>query len=325
MIPCQNLSNPLKFHIGMFIANKEETLLETIMKNLNTKQDTGFIAGIMETFKMRLKAFSEKLQTGISKDLCEDGKVIFGPFLSTRLGMCLGINNVKSKACTYNCIYCKCGNTSRCSICCDTCLNAWNLASCVRRKITDLQKEGVEINYVAFMPDGEATLDSNIGQKIQLIREMGVKTAVFTNASLLWNYNVQQNLLSADNVIVKIDTVNAETWEKINRPHLRLSLNAILESVREFASQFRGELSTETVIVDGYNDNSEEIKELGEYFASLNAVASDFSFVDNSKLATQKITDPMMHLNLTDLIKRKIPGAVILGCKEANYYQAATG
>ena len=81
----------------MFIANKEETLLETIMKNLNTKQDTGFIAGIMETFKMRLKAFSEKLQTGISKDLCEDGKVIFGPFLSTRLGMCLGINNVKSK------------------------------------------------------------------------------------------------------------------------------------------------------------------------------------------------------------------------------------
>ncbi len=309
----------------MFIADEEEMLIEEFMKNLKTRGDPGFIAGVFKLIKKKLKNFSEKLQTGISKDLCKDGKVIFGPFLSTRLGVCLGINNVKSKACTYNCIYCKSGNTSCCSICCNTCLNAWNLASCVRRKISDLQKEGVSIDCVAFMPDGEASLDSNIGQKIQLIKGLGVKTAVFTNASLLWNYNVQQNLLSADNVIVKIDTVNSETWGKINRPHLRLNLDLILESVREFASQFRGELTTETVIVDGYNDDVEEIKDLGDYFASLNTVASDFSFVDNSKIAGKKVTDPMIHLNLTDMIKRRIPGAIILGCQQANYYQAATG
>lgn len=295
------------------------------MKNLKTREDAGFIAGVLGLIKKKLMAFSEKLQTGIAKDLCKDGKVIFGPFLSTRLGVCLGINNVKSKACTYNCIYCKSGNTSCCSICCNTCLNPWDLASCVRRKISDLQKEGVTIDCVAFMPDGEATLDSNIGQKIQLISRLGVKTAVFTNASLLWNYNVQQNLLSADNVIVKIDTVNAETWEKINRPHLRLNLGTILESVREFASQFRGELSTETVVVDGYNDDVEEIKELGEYFSSLKAESSVFSFVEKSQMEGDKDRDPMLHLNLTDMIKRKIPGAVILGCQEANYYQAATG
>jgi wyosine [tRNA(Phe)-imidazoG37] synthetase (radical SAM superfamily) len=294
------------------------------MKSLKSNENKGILSVILQLIKNKLVAFSDRLQTSISKDLCKDGKVIFGPFQASRLGMCLGINNVKSKACSYNCVYCKSGNTSCCSVCCNTCLNPWNLASCVKRKITELQQDGIEINCVAFMPDGEATLDSNISQKIQLIHALGVKTAVFTNASLLWNYNVQQNLLSADNVILKIDSVNVETWERINRPHLRLNFNLILDSVREFASQYRGVLSTETVLVEGYNNNVKEMKKLAEYFTSLKPVSSVFSFNENTRVRQQNELELMEQLNLSDYIKRNIPNSKIVGCREANHYLAAT-
>ncbi|MEM3522537.1 MAG: hypothetical protein QW723_05205 [Candidatus Bathyarchaeia archaeon] len=36
------------------------------------------------------------------------------------------------------------------------------------------------------MPDGEPTLDINIGKEILLLRQLGIPIAVITNASLLW-------------------------------------------------------------------------------------------------------------------------------------------
>lgn len=40
----------------------------------------------------------------------------FGPVPSRRLGRSLGINNIPPKICTYSCIYCQLGKTSKMKI-----------------------------------------------------------------------------------------------------------------------------------------------------------------------------------------------------------------
>ncbi|MEM3571310.1 MAG: hypothetical protein QW589_05210 [Candidatus Bathyarchaeia archaeon] len=56
----------------------------------------------------------------------------------------------------------------------------------VKRKIEKVISRNERINYLAFMPDGEPTLDINIGKEILLLRQLGIPIAVITNASLLW-------------------------------------------------------------------------------------------------------------------------------------------
>ncbi len=275
--------------------------------------------------KQKLMAFSERLQSSIADDLCKESKVIFGPFHSTKLGMCLGINNVKSKACTYNCIYCKSGTTSCCSVCCNTCVNPWNLYSCVRRKINELADNGVKIDAIAFIPDGETTLDSNIAAKIRLLRQLNVKIAVFTNSSLLWNYNVKQNLLFADFVSLKIDTVNEDTWLRINRPHMRLDHPRILDSIIEFSREFRGELVTETMLISDYNDTREEMEDLSRFLSQLKPAHSYFAVAAGFMKDNNRINnDPLKFLGLTDYITRTIPNAEITACEDTNYFIAAS-
>ena len=44
-----------------------------------------------------------------------EDKIVFGPVPSRRLGRSLGINNIPPKRCTYSCIYCQIGRTSKMS------------------------------------------------------------------------------------------------------------------------------------------------------------------------------------------------------------------
>ena len=63
--------------------------------------------------------------------------------------------------------------------------------------------------------------------------------AVISNSSLLDNRMVVENLLDADLVSLKIDSVDRDIWKKINRPHRKLQLDTILNSILEFTHNFR--------------------------------------------------------------------------------------
>jgi len=62
------------------------------------------------------------------------------------------------------------------------------------------------------------------------LKSSGIRIAVITNASLLWDKNLREELKDADRVSLKIDSLNAKTWRKIDRPHRSLELNALLEN-----------------------------------------------------------------------------------------------
>jgi wyosine [tRNA(Phe)-imidazoG37] synthetase (radical SAM superfamily) len=141
------------------------------------------------------------------------------------------------------------------------------IAEQARTKLERARQKGEPINYVTFVPDGEPTLDADVGKEIEMVKALGVKVAVITNGSLLWHEVVRQNLLKADWVSVKVDAVSEETWRRIDRPHQSLKLGAILEGMLKFAETFEGEVTTETMLVRGVNDDLGEIKEIAQFLA----------------------------------------------------------
>ena len=181
--------------------------------------------------------------------------IIFGPIPSRRLGRSLGINNIPPKVCSYSCIYCQVGATESMSITRKEFYSTDNILEEVSEKVSHLQMSGEKIDYLTFVPDGEPTLDINLGKTIERLKTFGIKIAVITNSSLMMDENVRKDLMKADWVSVKIDSGYEDIWRKINRPHGLLNLHEIFQGIEQFASSFQGVLVTETMLVKGINDN----------------------------------------------------------------------
>jgi wyosine [tRNA(Phe)-imidazoG37] synthetase (radical SAM superfamily) len=139
----------------------------------------------------------------------------------------------------------------------------------VRSKVQRASALGEAIDYLTFVPDGEPTLDNNLGSEIELLKSLDTRIAVITNASLAWRTDVRRDLLKADWVSLKVDSTREETWRRINRPHRTLELASILEGIMEFGRAYRGELAVETMLVRGLNDSTEHMEEVAGFLSQL--------------------------------------------------------
>ncbi|RLI58400.1 MAG: radical SAM protein [Candidatus Thorarchaeota archaeon] len=193
----------------------------------------------------------------------------YGPVPSRRLGKSLGINNIPPKVCSYSCVYCQLGTTIRTYIERREFYEIEAIIKDVNRKVKEAKKNKEFIDYLSFVPDGEPTLDINLGREIELLRSLRIKIAVITNASLIWREDVRDDLLGADWVSLKIDAISEKIWHRINRPHRSLRLEKILDGMLEFARVFGGELTTETMLIRGINDNDREIGEIADFLSEL--------------------------------------------------------
>ncbi len=203
---------------------------------------------------------------------------VFGPVPSRRLGRSLGVNNIPFKYCSYSCVYCQLGKTR-------------NLIA-ERRRFFDPQdifrevKEKVEgvgigrspplpkIDYITFVPDGEPTLDINLGAEIELLKSFG-RVAVITNSSLLFREDVRADLAKADLVSLKVDAVDVKLWKRINRPHPSLKLDEILRGVEKFAEEYEGVIITETMLIDFAT--LESVERVAEFLGKINPHAAYLS------------------------------------------------
>jgi wyosine [tRNA(Phe)-imidazoG37] synthetase (radical SAM superfamily) len=195
--------------------------------------------------------------------------IVYGPVPSRRLGRSLGINNIPPKICSYSCVYCQLGRTLRVEVEPRSFYKTTRIAGQVRTKFKRATDRGEPVDYVTFVPDGEPTLDADLGKEIEVLKTLGVRVAVITNGSLLWCEDVRQSLRKADWVSLKVDAVSEETWRSINRPHKSLKLKTILEGMLKFARAFGGELTTETMLIRGVNDDPGEVNKIAEFLVLL--------------------------------------------------------
>jgi len=195
--------------------------------------------------------------------------IAFGPVPSRRLGQSLGINNIPPKICTYSCIYCQLGRTKNMQITRRKFYTPKEIFIDVEKKVKSTKEKGEKIDYLTFVPDGEPTLDSNISEEIEELKSLGIKMAVISNSSLIWQEDVRYDLSNVDWISLKVDAVTQGIWRKINRPYKDLNLNKILKGISEFANSFNGEFTTETMLIQNINDNNDELKKVATFISGL--------------------------------------------------------
>ncbi len=144
----------------------------------------------------------------------------------------------------------------------------------VSARLDALARAGEPVDYLTVVPDGEPTLDLRLEALLAALKPLGIPLAVITNASLLSDPSVRSALLLADWVSLKVDAVADLIWRRVDRPHGRLLLPAILDGAREFARSFEGALATETMLVAGVNDAPETLAETADFIATLHPRAA---------------------------------------------------
>jgi wyosine [tRNA(Phe)-imidazoG37] synthetase (radical SAM superfamily) len=196
--------------------------------------------------------------------------IAFGPVPSRRLGRSLGINNIPPKVCTYSCVYCQVGRTHTLQV--ERCpfYEPEDIFKSVRKQVKKAIKKGEPIDYLTFVSDGEPTLDVNFGYEMDLLKSLGIKIGIITNASLIFREDVREDLMKADWVSLKFDSISKTGWRKINRPHRKLELGVILQGMLDFSEIFPGKLVTETMLVQGLGIDADVLKEMADFLVRLN-------------------------------------------------------
>jgi len=185
-------------------------------------------------------------------------RYLFGPVCSRRLGTSLGVDLVPLKTCTFNCVYCECGRTTRLT----GERREYVPTGQVIAEVDEYLARAPDLDYVTFAGSGEPTLHSGIGEIISFIKDQypRYRIAVLTNGALLGDPDVRAALMRADLVIPSLDAVSEETFQKINRPCPGITARDLLEGLTTFAREFTGEIWLEVFIIPGQNDTEEILR-----------------------------------------------------------------
>jgi wyosine [tRNA(Phe)-imidazoG37] synthetase (radical SAM superfamily) len=214
-------------------------------------------------------------------------KYVFGPVPSRRLGRSLGIDLVPYKTCTFDCIYCDVGRTTHKTISRQLFVSPEDIQRELEPTLSILDKKP---DYVTLSGSGEPTLNNNIGEIIQKVKEVtSIPIAVLTNGSLLSLKEVRKDLLQADLLLPSLDAITPALFEYINRPHQSLKIEEIISGLIQFRKQYRGQIWLEVLFCRGVNDGKEEIEKLKEVIeriepdrvqlnTSVRPPAEDFAF-----------------------------------------------
>ena len=195
-------------------------------------------------------------------------RYVFGPVPSRRLGRSLGINNIPPKNCTYSCVYCQLGRTRNLTVERRTFIDPELILDEVSR-VVERVGEG-NIDYITFVPDGEPTLDMNLGRLISGLRKItSVKLAILTNSSLMYRPDVREDLMKFDLVSVKVDSVDGKIYRRVNRPHPSIELDMVLDGIRRFTAEYEGTVISETMLINGLNDDLDGVKGVAEFLAEI--------------------------------------------------------
>ncbi len=179
---------------------------------------------------------------------------VYGPVYSWRFGNSLGIDLLLSNSiCSFRCPYCQLGRI--------------NVTTVDRREyvptakvIADLRAaDWRDADVIAIPGTGEPTLARNLGEVITAVRSATKKPiVVLTNGSLLSDPQVRKELALADHVSCKLDAPNDEVLSTLNRPVTELSVDSLVSSIARFRTEFKGNLSLQTMLVPANSGKSAE-------------------------------------------------------------------
>lgn len=195
-------------------------------------------------------------------------KYLFGPVLSRRLGVSLGVDLVPHKYCTMDCIYCEVGKTTNLSEERDEYISKKEIIAELKQYLSENQK----LDYITFSGAGEPTLNQGIGEIISLLKDeyRHYKIALITNSTLLADAKLRSEIAAIDLIMPSLDAVSEDAFNRINRPCAAVSLDNVIEGLISFRKESSAKMWLEVFIVPGINDNQEELSLLKQTIAKIN-------------------------------------------------------
>lgn len=194
---------------------------------------------------------------------------LYGPVRSRRLGRSLGIDIVPYKVCSYDCVYCQLGRTTRLTS--EPCrlldpgpildeLKAWVDA-------------GGQADYITFSGSGEPTLHSDLGRMIRAAKDMtDIPIALITNGSLLDQDEILDAASAVDVLLPSLDAGTRQVFREVNRPADDIGFDNVIAGLYRAGRELSGKMWLEMMLVDGVNDS---LDELGAMRAIINEVRTD--------------------------------------------------
>lgn len=179
---------------------------------------------------------------------------IFGPVHSRRLGISLGINLMPAdgKVCSFDCIYCECGFNAdhRPTLPIPT---REEVAKKLEQTLQRMTAEGQLPDVVTFAGNGEPTchphfaeiIDDTIRLRNQYCPQ--AKVCVLSNSTMIHRQSVHDALMLVDDNILKLDTVNPQYINKVDRPNGHYDVQTIIDRMKAF----NGHIIIQTMFMRG--------------------------------------------------------------------------
>jgi wyosine [tRNA(Phe)-imidazoG37] synthetase (radical SAM superfamily) len=181
---------------------------------------------------------------------------LYGPVPSRRLGRSLGIDLVPFKTCSYDCVYCQLGRTTRKTVE----RREWVSLDPIYAALEDVLADPEGIDVITLSGSGEPTLHDRIGELIAWLKgRTALPVAVLTNGSLLWRPDVRDDLAEADLVIPSLDAGDPASYRYSNRPHPAVPFELMVEGLAAFTRSFSGRVWLEVMLLEGVTGIDEEV------------------------------------------------------------------
>ncbi len=191
--------------------------------------------------------------------MTNEKKYFYGPVPSRRLGRSFGVDIVPFKVCTLDCIYCQLGKTIEKTIE----RKPYVPVESVIAELKEALKKGLETDYITIAGSGEPTLNSQLGEIIDRIKENTyIPVAIVTNGTLFYRADVRAECAKADVVLPSLDAGDEKAFRRINRPHRDISIEKLISGLCDFRNEYTGSIWLEVFLVDLLNTDSEQIAKI---------------------------------------------------------------
>jgi len=181
--------------------------------------------------------------------------IIFGPIISRRLGVSLGINllPLDSKICNFDCVYCECGWTDLRSVPKGKFHSRREVHAELENALTELAKEHKKLDSITFAGNGEPTMHPEFNLIVDDVINLrnkyfpACKISVLSNSLMLSNKRMFEALTKIDNPILKLDAGTEKTFQLINQPINNRKLDWVVNQLLKF----KGRLIIQTIFLRG--------------------------------------------------------------------------
>lgn len=187
---------------------------------------------------------------------------IFGPVHSRRLGVSLGINLLPAdgKFCSFDCIYCECGYNKQHRPK-QKLPSREEVRTALEAKLIDMEANGPFPDVLTFAGNGEPTAHPDFAGIIDDTIELRdkyfpqAKVSVLSNSTFIHKPEVFNALMKVDNNILKLDTVNIDYINTVDKPVGNYDLNRIIDGMKSF----EGQLIIQTMFLKGTTDEGVDV------------------------------------------------------------------